>query len=162
LPSIVIPAAAAVATYCSPLCHPPLKNWGEDDVGQKGLNGKTGYKELIFLSERTKVKACVRIGGGLGNLNSFSGSNNSVNDEEIVLFVVFRCEYTSMARLEYLYHARIVLDGDENLLSVNWREKKSWTDGEVERYEPEQVFDDWLQYVGVEDEMEELSIPPIV
>lgn len=167
---VVIPIATAISTYSPPVCHPPLKHWGEDDIAVRGLGTSNGYKQLIFLSERTKVKACVRIGGGSGgvsNTTSLTGlpnNNNGTtnNGEEIVLFVVCRCEYTSMARFEYLYHGRIVLDSDENVGQVCWREKKSWTDGEVERWQQEQVFDDWLHYVGVEDEMEELSIPPIV
>jgi hypothetical protein len=36
-----------------------------------------------------------------------------------------------------------------------------FSDGELDKSSLEPVFDDWLMYVGHEDEFEEMSIPPI-
>lgn len=123
-------------------CHPPLKHWGDDEKKKRGLL-EHGYKTNIFLSERTKIKSIVKL------------------DTEVVIFGLFRTEYTAMARSEYLYHARISFDLDEVLQRVDVKLKKSWVDGEIDKFVVDSLFEDWETYVPFEDEMEELSIPPM-
>lgn len=101
----------------SPLvkCHPALKHFGDSERLKRGLQG-TGYKTHLFLSERTKLKATVK----------------REEKKDILIFAVFRTEYTSMARYEYLYHVRIQMDLDEAVDKVEYKEKKTWIDGELE------------------------------
>lgn len=198
-------------------CHPPLKHWGDDERKKKGLNTE-GYKTTIFLSERTKIKAIVKLpptdpvvsptNGASSSSSSdvksptstarkssaaSSSSSNKkptsapsakpssakpasatstrltspqppepVNHSDILIFAVFRTEYTSMARSEFLYHARVTMDEDENVKKVEVKEVKSWVDGEIDKHaEDSGTFEDWIAYVGIPDEFEEMSIPPI-
>jgi Ca2+-binding EF-hand superfamily protein len=188
--------------------HPALKHWGDEEKARRSLVD-SGYKTTIFLSERTKIKATVRIekkenqenqaDNGTSRSNNearplspkshieFStpstartANNNNINSNglspnnnnsssnagegsasHILMFVLFRTEYTSKARSEHVYHAVLRFDGDEMLQSVEYREKKRWVDGELENYEEEEVIPRWIEFVGIEAELEELSIPPI-
>lgn len=190
-------------------CHPPLKHWGDDERKRKALNDE-GYRTTIFLSERTKIKAVVKLlpppeqlnqkdgaapaaaaASGLTGRKSSASTSRGISSasstaassvppaaapasassdpapsdgpqpNDVLIFAAFRSEYTAMARSEWLWHARITMDPDENIKQVEMKIKKSWVDGELDQNSAEAAFDDWITYVGHEDEFEELSIPPI-
>lgn len=228
-------------------CHPPLKHWGDDERKRKGLNTE-GYKTTIFLSERTKIKAVVKLappppaeptapsgeekenhsqaqpsahrppssptkkkpssaasspmrspasssrGLTLGSPSAkaaaaaaaaaAAGDADPVNHSDILVFAAYRTEYTAMARSEFLWHARLTLDEDENLKQVEIALRMSWVDGEIDKNNAgtttsaaaaatnssttgtagettEAAFDNWIAFVGHEDAWEEMSIPPI-
>jgi Ca2+-binding EF-hand superfamily protein len=200
-------------------CHPPLKHWGDDERKRKSLNTE-GYKTTIFLSERTKVKAVVKLAppepmsplaggeektpavaasaskGRPGSTEKKAAASSSsaanrgrsaspskspassargpapkaaaaaveaapVNHSDILVFAAYRTEYTAMARSEFLWHARLTLDEDENLKQVEIALRTSWVDGEVDKNSNEAAFENWIQFVGHEDVYEEMSIPPI-
>jgi hypothetical protein len=126
-------------------CHPPLKHWGDDERKRKALANE-GYKVEIFLSERTRVKAVVKLappasditadaaaGGGKvtpraasAGASSTSGAAIPEAANDILIFAAYRTEYTAMARFESLYHARITMDEDENIKKIEMKEKKNW------------------------------------
>jgi len=195
-------------------CHPPLKHWGVEERKRRALQDE-GYRTHIFLSERTKVKAIVKLqplgeneegnNGANGaaaassstlsppsrspsrapSASSSSSSNKKSRSsspskpssasvhrvqrlppleelpQNLFIFAAFRTEYTAMARTETLWHTKITMDSEENVRNVEIKVKKSWVDGELDQCVLDGVFPDWSQYVGIEDEFEELSIPPI-
>jgi len=185
--------------------HPPLKHWGDDERKRKALNTE-GYKTTIFLSEKTKIKAVVKLplpeadaasaaaaaaakqplspkspatkspsatsragarSAGATSASAAAASSAAaaqpVNNSDVLIFASFRTEFTSMARCESLWHARLTLDADEQVRKVDVVEKKNWVDGELDKCMMEPCFPEWSTYVltSQEDEFEEMSTPPI-
>lgn len=152
-------------------CHPPLKHYGDAELAQRALSD-SGYRTHILLSERTKIKRIVRVmdeqpvvAASAPHPTTANGTTKPSADAapaaptgKILIFAVFRTEYTAMARIEYLYHARLQLSLDESVEKVEYLEKKTWTDGELDRYKLDDLFPEWHQFVSDEDEMSELSI----
>lgn len=121
-------------------CHPAPSHWGDDLIATKSLNS-AGYRIPIFLSDKTKVKASVQL------------------EDRVLIFASFRTEYTSKARVETLWHVRLIMSLDEEIEKVECKEKKVWVDGEIDHDAQGALFEEWLNYCGDAEDPEEQPIP---
>ena len=128
-------------------CHPPLLHWGDEDRRLKGMQG-TGYKQTVFLSERTRILSTTRTDSGFS------------------VYVLFRTEMTELKRMESLCCGLLRLDAHEVFTGMQWAVKKQWRDGEVEKYEQgKDVVEKWSQHCGDDSTVidgVELSIPLLI
>ena len=163
-------------------CHPPLAQWGTEDILRKGLTLKplptattassAQSSAAITAPTSTTAAAAAKAGdGGSGNgyrtllLLSERTVVRSVvkRNDGFEVYVSCRCELTELKRNEYLWHAVIHFNGQEIYETVKMALRKSWRDGELEenRRTSEELVG-WDKYGGgAEKDDIELSIPPI-
>lgn len=116
---------------------PNLKNWNDGEVQRWGLGSTSGARCYLFLADSFQVKAMVR-------------------DEEtkcVVIYVTYIMELNGLHLFEWLYHAKVYLDKNEDVRDVEARKIQCFKNGNnypLNRGEKPD-FKEWIEHVHVPD-----------
>jgi hypothetical protein len=112
-------------------CEPPLQHFDEVELNEKGVQG-SGYSELLFLTNQTRVRAVV-------------WPDECVGPE---IFATYVSMLSARSTSRWLYHAKLCFDRNEKLIRVEHRSIRTFIDGYL--YDVDQIedFEDWATHVN--------------